>query len=436
MNGLAKRFAGAAAVAVVMLVPIGIEAQAQELPGRAAALDTNKNGVIDRDEARGPLASSFDTIDRDKSGGIDGAELAAFFGGGGNGTAVVADSVVEQDLSQTTPVIGQLVARQVGPVSARVSGPVEAVRVQVGDRVKKGDVLVVISADRLQSDSDRNLAIVEQKQAMVVIAEAELEKVIQERQRIDNLRESSAFSQKRRDDVIQDVAMKQGSLANRNAELAQAVEQLNRASIDLRDAEVRAPYDGVVTAKNTEVGAYISVGTGVVTLINQETLEIEVQVPTNRLAGLQRGADVAIALDDGTRHTAVVRAVVPEENPLTRTRAVRLTPTLRDVLKPPALNQSVTVDVPIGGVRQGGHGAQRCDYAGRRAALWYSSLTAVVVAERPVVLGEGVGQRFAVISGLRAGEQVVVRGNEQLSSGDAVRVVSQVGSGSAAQRTN
>jgi RND family efflux transporter MFP subunit len=433
MNQIAKPIAGALLLVAATLLGLSSGALAQELPGRAAALDANKNGVIDRDEARGPLASNFDTIDRDKSGGIDGAELAAFFGGGGSGAAVVADAVIEEDLSQTTPVIGQLVARQAGPVSARVSGPVESVQVQVGDRVKKGDVLVVVASDRLQSESDRNLALVEQKQAMVAIAEAELEKLRQERQRIDDLRQSSAFSQKRRDDVIQDVAMKQGSLANRTAELAQAVEQLNRANIDLRDAAVRAPYDGVVTAKMTEVGAYVAVGSPVVTLVNQKTLEIEVQVPTSRLGGLRPGAEVQIALDDGTRHKAKVRAVVPEENPLTRTRAVRLTPTLGDVLKQPALYQSVTVGVPLGG-------ADKVVTVHKDAVTRDEGRPLVFVVaggrveRRDVVLGESVGQRFAVIRGLQAGERVVVRGNEQLSSGDAVRVISE--SGASPQRTN
>ena len=435
MNQFSKRLAGTPFFAVIILVALWSGADAQELPERAAGMDANKNGVIERGEARGPLASNFDAMDRDKSGGIDGAELAAFFGGGGRGTAVVADAVILEDLSQTTPVIGQLVARQVGPVAARVSGAVESVWVQVGDQVKKGDILVVVSTDRLQSETDRNLAVVEQKQAMVVIAEAELEKLIQEQRRIDSLRQSSAYSQKRRDDVVQDVAMKQGSLANRNAELAQAVEQLNRANIDLRDASVLAPYDGVVTTKSTEVGAYVGVGSPVVTLVNQNTLEIEVQVPTNRLGGLQRGAALEIVLDDGTRHEAVIRAVVPEENPQTRTRAVRLTPSFGDVLKQPALYQSVTVSIPVG--RSGKVMSVHKDAVTRDEGR---PLVFVInggrVEQRSVVLGEGVGQRFTVISGLRVGEQVVVRGNEQLSSGAAVRVVSQTGSVPYAQKAN
>ncbi len=427
---------GSLGLAIGMSLILGWSpAQGQELPERARALDTNGNGVIDRDEAVGPLAANFANIDRDKSGGIDGTELAAFFGGGGNGAAVVADAVIEEDLSQTTPVIGELVARQTGPVAARVSGPIDAVRVRVGDRVKKGDILVMVSTDRLQSESDRNLAMVEQKQAMVVIAEAELEKLAQERQRIEDLRQSSAYSQKRLDDVLQDVAVKRGSLSNREAELAQAVEQLNRANIDLRDAAVRAPYDGVVTEKNTEVGAYVGVGSPVVTLINQQALEVEVQVPTNRLGGVTPGAELRIVLDDGSRHTAVVRAVVPVENPLTRTRAVRLAPSFGDLLKQPALNQSVTVEVPIGGTGSVTtvHKDAIVRDEGRPLVFVVSGNR---VEQREVTLGESVGQRFTVIRGLKAGERVVIRGNEQLNAGDTVRVVTETGGASTGQRVN
>ena len=54
-----------------------------ELSTRAKILDTNSNGVIDRDEARGPVQSNFDIIDSDKNGKLDGNELVKYFQGGG-----------------------------------------------------------------------------------------------------------------------------------------------------------------------------------------------------------------------------------------------------------------------------------------------------------------------------------------------------------------
>ena len=57
INRFVKRIAATSLFAVIILAAIWPDADAQELSGRAAGLDANKNGVIDRDEARGPLAS-------------------------------------------------------------------------------------------------------------------------------------------------------------------------------------------------------------------------------------------------------------------------------------------------------------------------------------------------------------------------------------------
>ena len=93
------------------------------LSGRAKGMDSNKNGVIDRDEARGPLKSGFDKADKDKSGTLDGAEITAFFRSGGARrgriATVVVDPVIRNQGSETVPVYGRLVARQMGVVAAR-----------------------------------------------------------------------------------------------------------------------------------------------------------------------------------------------------------------------------------------------------------------------------------------------------------------------------
>jgi len=394
-----------------------------ELSDRAKALDSNGNGVIDRSEAGGPLASNFDSIDKDGSGGIDGAELAAFFGGGSGGAAVEVDIVTDQELDQTIPVIGRLVARQTGPVAAHVSGPVVEVRVEVGDRVRRGDVLVVISAVRFQSDSDRQLAVVEQRQAGLEIAEAEQRKTAQEMARIEALKSGPAFSQKRYDDMIIEMGIRAGTVAERKAQLAQAIEILNRANIDLRDAVVRAPYNGVVTERNVEVGAYAATSSTVVRMINDGDIEIEVDVPSDRLAGIEIGHRLQIVLDDGTAHSAAVRALIPIENPLTRTRPVHLTPEFGSTIRAPALNQSVTVAVPIG--RAGRILTVHKDAVVRPdGAVTVFVIDGRTVQPRKVVLGASVGQRFIVLAGLQAGERVVTRGNEQLRAGQQVRIVS------------
>ena len=62
------------------------------LSDRGKAADANKNGLIERSEAGGPLAANFDEIDCDKNGGLDGAEIPAFFQGTGCPKPVIAET--------------------------------------------------------------------------------------------------------------------------------------------------------------------------------------------------------------------------------------------------------------------------------------------------------------------------------------------------------
>ncbi|MFP3344896.1 hypothetical protein R0J87_20690, partial [Halomonas sp. SIMBA_159] len=89
-----------------------------------------------------------------------------------------------------------------------------------------------------------------------------------------------------------------------------------------------------------------TVGAPVLTLINDDDLELETDVPTRMISGLEPGRVVEMSLSEGgPRYDAIVRARVPEENALTKTRLVRFVPGMPDaVLKRPlAAGQTVTL---------------------------------------------------------------------------------------------
>lgn len=426
--------ASAAILVVGLLAAVPALAQSAELSERAKALDVNSNGVLEKSEARGPVQASFDTIDTDKSGTLDGAELRTFFQGGGSGPArggpppatVVVDAVVEEVIGQTTPVVGRLVARQAGPVAARIGGAVNDLTVRVGDRVKTGDILAVLDRERLELERDRYAAIVSQQNANLSVSRADLEKKQNDLKRLEGIRASAAFSEARYDDAVQNLAMQSGEVAQTRAQMVQAQTQLKRAERDLLDAEIRAPFPGVVSATHTEVGAYLTVGSPVVTLINDLNLDIEADVPTSRLVALTPGVVIGVRLDDGTVLRANVRAVVPSENPRTRTRPVRFTPRFDELDRRLADNQSVTVMIPVGEAR-------KAVTVSKDAVIERNgSMTVFVVRNgtalpTPVTVGDGTGNRFLVRSGVKAGDMVVIRGNEGLRPGQRVNIVSGAG---------
>lgn len=413
----------------------------KQLGPRSKAADANNNGVIDPDEAGGPLLANFKTIDTDNSGTLDGLEIKNFFTKRNTqpkqaatpakpGTkpkaekpspTVQVDRVIEAVVGQTFPVIGRLVSSQSGVIAAEVVGGVREMRVNVGDRVAKGDIIAVIDDSRLLSERNRLTAVVNQRKAMVTTAKAQLDKAAQEARRMLDLRTSAAFSRARHEDIQQDVAARQGTLIERKAHLKQAEVQLKRSNIDLADTKVRAPYGGVILEKHIDVGSYLKVGDRIVSLLNDRAIEVEAEVPTEQIYGLNAGLQVIVTLDDNSTHTALVRAIVPQENLRTRTRTVRFTPKFKSLKKPLAADQTVTVLVPLAG---------RTAITVHKDAIIRRGQNAIVFLvkdnsafARQVELGRGVGTRFVVRKGLKPGDMVVIRGNERLGGGGKVTII-------------
>ena len=334
---------------------------------------------------------------------------------------VRVDRVMTQPLSQTVPVLGRLVPRQAGLVSSRVEAPIEAFQVEVGDRVRSGEVIARLNPDRLVALRDQAAGRLSESRAKMSTVQAQLKLARQDLDRLEGLKASAAFSQARYDDAGQNVAIYRAQVAEAEAAMVTAAAELELAEIDVADTEIVAPYDGVVIQRMSEAGAYVNVGDSLVRLIADGSLEIEADVPYKRIVGLIPGATVDVTLDDGSPHEALVRAIVPEENPLTRTRAVRFVPDFGHTESPLAADQSVTVWVPVG--------APRTVLTVHKDAIIAQGDTTMVfvtkgdVAEpREITLGEAVGSRYEVLTGLEEGDMVVVRGNERLRPGDKVRI--------------
>ena len=338
----------------------------------------------------------------------------------GQAAQVEVDAVVEAPLSQTMPVIGRFVARQSGPVAALVSGPVDEILVDVGDRVAKGDVLVRLSTDVTVGIRDLREAELNEKKAALGSAEAQLRLAKQELARLENLKKSAAFSQASYEDKRAEVARYQSSVAEANASVVRAEANLALAALDMKRSETRAPYNGVVVARQAVAGAYVNTGAPVVSLVNDEDMEIEADVPADRLAGLAPGRAVRATLDSGRNVMAVVRSVIPTENALTRTRPVRFTPQFAGDPPPTfATDQSVTVLLPVGEPRD--IVSVHKDAVIARGAGYIVYVVQEGKAQvRQVRIGEAVGLRFEVVSGLAPGDLVVTRGNERLGPGQEV----------------
>ncbi|MDH5489134.1 MAG: efflux RND transporter periplasmic adaptor subunit [Rhodospirillaceae bacterium] len=329
------------------------------------------------------------------------------------GATVSVDDVRLETARQSVPVIGRLVSAQSGVVSVVVKGPVLKIIARVGDKVNKGDQIALLHSDSVKWSRALAAAETEAAKARTKIARAQVELRRQELKRLEELKTSSAFSPARFDDARQELVKAEGASAEADAQLIRAHANLKLAEIDLANTTIRAPYAGVITKVHTESGSYLAVGQPVVSMISDIDMEIEASVPTDRIGGLLAGTEIPFRIGNTIKGISAVRAVVPEENPQTRTREVRFTPLDDAVLKNTAANQSVTLEIPAGAVREviSVHKDAVLNRGGKQVVFVAVEGKAKM---QPVSLGEAIGQRFIVIGGLQPGDRVVVRGNERL----------------------
>jgi RND family efflux transporter MFP subunit len=345
---------------------------------------------------------------------------------GRSGPATVfVDSVTEGVAVDTVQIYGRVIARQTGVIAARTRGAVGTIEVRVGDRVRKGDVLATLVSDMLRSERALKTAEKKEYDASIRTAGAQLALAAQELERLERLRRSAAFSVARYQDKLRDVERFKSALAEARAKSDQAKAELRMADINLYNAKIRAPYEGIISARHVEVGNYVGVGAKVVTILNDTSLELEAEVPANRLGGLTADAKIQVVPEHGKPYKARVRAVVPEENALSRTRVVRFTPIFTERDPTVAANQSVLIHIPSGAskIAVTVHKDAITQRRGRRVVfLVEKDDEGTKVQMKPVELGEAFGLRFEVLKGLKPGDRVVIRGNERLRPGQKIRI--------------
>jgi RND family efflux transporter MFP subunit len=334
---------------------------------------------------------------------------------------VGVEKVRTEPFTQTVPIVGRLVSLRMGDIAARISGPVESILVQVGDHVTKGQRIAVLNAKILLAELNLAKSELDEAGAELKTWAAELDVANTGLKRQEGLSKSVAFSQAKFEDAQKKVAVADARVERARANVAIKRSNLERKQIDVEYANVRAPYAGVIMRRYTEAGAYVNKGDPMARVIGDRSLEVEAFIPYKRLNGLTIGRKVEFKLDDGSRHQASVRSILPSENPQTRTRIVRLVPKFGKTKRPLAESQSVVVFVPISDNRD-------VVTVHKDAVLKMPSGDMVYVVSRdvaqirPIKLGDALGGRFEVVSGLKDGDVVVIRGNERLQPGAKVRV--------------
>ena len=335
-------------------------------------------------------------------------------------TLVHVDDSRFELIREVENVVGHLVPRQAGYVATRIEGPIDAIHVEVGDEVIKGQKIATIDAEILRIRMALRDARVSEAKANLAIRRSELSRVRQEKNRLQKLKSSAATSLAQHDDAVQRELTASAREKEAKVRVNIAQSELQLAAINLRYAIVNAPYDGVIAERLAETGEYVKRGQRLLRLVSYRQLELEANVGYNQAIALVPNTPVPFRLEDGALHHATVRAVVPEENSRTRTRRGRVTLDPRTPYSNLAANQSVILTLPVGP-------PQEAVTVNKDALVHKGGKILVYVVRdnkalpRRVTLGISSGSRIAITQGLQANEAVIIRGNERITPGQAVK---------------
>jgi RND family efflux transporter MFP subunit len=341
--------------------------------------------------------------------------------------------VASQPVLATSVISGTVRSAMVAPLATQIAGDVVAVHVRVGDRVRAGQALVQIDDREARAASQRALSSAAQTDAAVGGAAAAADAAAAHAsvaaatyERYAALRARGSASAQELDDVQARHLAAQAELVRARRMQAQAAAGRDAAGAEVRGAgtrlgyaTVRAPFDGVVTARHVDPGAATAPGVPLLTIENPEAMRVEASVAEG--LAVQPGDPVTIDVA-GRSITA---------------RVTRLRPAL-DATSRAAL---VEIDLPrdaARGVRPGSF-ARVTLAAGERSAVTVPSsalvhrgqLASVFVVDadsvarlRLLTLGLPVEDRVEVLSGLEAGEVIVTPAAPSLREGMRVRSAS------------
>jgi len=314
---------------------------------------------------------------------------------------------------------GNIAAWQEAIIGTEANGlRLAEVRVNVGDAVKRGQVLATFAPDMMQAD-------VAQIRAVVAEAEAALAEAKANAARARELQTSGALSDQQ---INQFLTAERTAQARLDAQRAQA----NVQALRLRQTQVLAPDDGVISARSATVGAVLPAGAELFRMIRQGRLEWRAEVPAVDLARIKPGMAVSVTPAGGAPLPGKVRMLAPTVDPQTR-------------------NGIVYVDLgPSGEARAGMFARGEFDIGKgqgltlpQSAVLLRDGFSYVLrvgadskVAQTKVTVGQRIGDRVEITGGLEANARVVASGGGFLSDGDLVRVVdAPAGAAQAAAKT-
>ncbi len=309
-------------------------------------------------------------------------------------TDVIVQRVVLQDIADKYTLPGTVEAWDDIIVPSETAGPITWIGKEEGSYVKRGEAILKINTDNL-------------------LANLNSAKVQLEDDKKEYFRQKNLFAQKA-------VSQKQFDTAKKVYDLAQV--SYNLALDEYNKSTIKSPVTGIIDDVMPKIGEYVSIGTEIARLIDMSKLKIYVNVPENDVKYLHLGqeVDVYVAEIGGKKDIkkGIINYISVVSNNETLTHKVRIDIALDRDIRP---GRIVRADI----VRKTFKDVMVADmYAviekDDKKVVFINNKN--IAEEREVVLGEMIGSKVIIVSGIEPGEELITSGQQFLSNGSTIRL--------------
>jgi RND family efflux transporter MFP subunit len=358
---------------------------------------------------------------------------------------VKVERVREEAVQRSVEVVGTLAAVDEVTISSEAEGRVSRLLADLGDRVHAGQMLVELDAEKLQYNADQQKAALARALAKygaadpqhlpaiertpdVVKAQAELVLAKQGFDRAQELHKRQLVPRQTLDDAQAMLQTKQAgydsslqNAKNLRADIDASEAAAKLAERQLRDTAIRAPFDGYVQKRLVNLGEYVKVQTPVMAVVRVDPLKVAAEIPERMAPWIKVDQPIDLHVDafPGKTITGKVSRISPAVTTSTRAFPFEALVPNRDAqLKPGTFARVRIVSSRVDQVLTLPYAALQYRYGVNRVF--------VVDGDRLVVrelrVGERLGDRIEIMSGVKAGETVAISDVDKLIDGTKVSV--------------
>ncbi|HET8921955.1 MAG TPA: efflux RND transporter periplasmic adaptor subunit [Candidatus Acidoferrum sp.] len=340
---------------------------------------------------------------------------------------------------------GYITPRRRATIAAKITGRVTGVFFDEGTRVSEGQLLATLDDSDYKRALDSAKADRDSSQAAIADFEVQLRNAQIALRRAEQLQSAGVQTQEALDNATTAVDSLKAKIALAKQQVMAAESRIAVAQQAVDNCTIRAPFPGIVVSKDAQVGEMVSPNsagggftrTGIATIVDMKSNEIEVDVNESYIAKVKEGQQVTATLDAYPEKAipSKVRTVIPTADRQKATVKVRITILNLDKYDFILPDMGVKVafleeEKPAAKVKGkgGDKGPQTVAFIPKSAVRSDSSASFVFLVKdgklerRAVSLGMDRGTDVAVLAGVTPGDSLVVKGPETLRDGDKVEI--------------